>query len=219
MTTVKTIVQCDFDGTVTVEDISFILLDAFAEGDWRQTLQDYRDGRISVGGFNARAFGLVKASRESLLDFLTCRASFRVRQGFPELVRYCADNGVKFVIVSNGLDFYIRAVLRGIGLDGLDVFAAENRFSPQGMKVRYVGPDGNHMDDSFKEAYTRLFLEDGYRVVYIGNGLSDIHPAKHAQQIFAIDDLLKGCRAAGIDCTPFQDFSEVVQGLDKLLRD
>ncbi len=35
----KTLVQCDFDGTVTEEDVSFMLLDAFANGGWRQLHQ------------------------------------------------------------------------------------------------------------------------------------------------------------------------------------
>ena len=49
---VKTIIQCDFDGTITEEDQAFLLLDAFARGNWRQLLTDYREGKISVGNFN-----------------------------------------------------------------------------------------------------------------------------------------------------------------------
>jgi len=37
----KTMVQCDFDGTITEEDVSFFLLDTFADGDWRQLWKDY----------------------------------------------------------------------------------------------------------------------------------------------------------------------------------
>ncbi len=36
----KTLVQCDFDGTITEEDVSFAMLDAFADGDWES---DYTD--------------------------------------------------------------------------------------------------------------------------------------------------------------------------------
>ena len=43
----KTLVQCDFDGTVTEEDVSFFLLDTFAQGDWRRLLQEYKEGKIS----------------------------------------------------------------------------------------------------------------------------------------------------------------------------
>jgi len=45
------IIQCDFDGTITEEDVSFMLLDTFAQGDWRKWFQQYRENKISVGDF------------------------------------------------------------------------------------------------------------------------------------------------------------------------
>jgi 2-hydroxy-3-keto-5-methylthiopentenyl-1-phosphate phosphatase len=33
---VKTVVQCDFDGTITVEDVSFKMLEAYADSSWKQ---------------------------------------------------------------------------------------------------------------------------------------------------------------------------------------
>ena len=56
---VKILVQCDFDGTITEEDVSFLILDAFADGDWRKLLEEYKGGRITVGSFNTRAFNIV----------------------------------------------------------------------------------------------------------------------------------------------------------------
>jgi len=100
---VKTLVQCDFDGTVTEEDASFFLLDTFAQGDWRRLLQDYREHRISVGEFTTRAFAMVKADRHTLLEAL--KGEVKVRAGFHELVNYCLKKGFRLVIVSNGLDF------------------------------------------------------------------------------------------------------------------
>ena len=51
----KTLVQCDFDGTITEEDVSFMMLDTFASGDWRQIFRNYEEGKISVGRFNTEA--------------------------------------------------------------------------------------------------------------------------------------------------------------------
>ena len=42
----KTAVQLDFDGTVTEEDVSFLLLDRFANGDWRKYLAEYTAVRL-----------------------------------------------------------------------------------------------------------------------------------------------------------------------------
>jgi 2-hydroxy-3-keto-5-methylthiopentenyl-1-phosphate phosphatase len=212
VSTVKTLVQCDFDGTVTEEDVSFFLLDAFAQGDWRRLLRDYREHRISVGEFNTRAFAMVKADRHTLLEAL--KGEVKVRAGFHKLVNYCLKKGFRLVIVSNGLDFYIRAVLKDLGLGNIEMHAAQASFHPEGMKVQYVGPDGERLEDGFKEAYTQSFLKLGYRVIYVGNGDSDIAPAKYAHYVFATGDLLAYCRENNLKYKPFETFRDVVRELN-----
>lgn len=210
----KTIVQCDFDGTITDKDVSFLLLDAFADGNWRQLLEDYRGGRITVGAFNREAFAMVKADKQTLLDFIFAKKEVEIRTGFSQLLSYCSKKGFKFVIVSNGLDFYIEAVLKDIGIDNIEIYAAQTQFTSDGLKVKYIGPDGRQLKDDFKDAYTELFLSKGYRVVYIGNGISDLSPAKLAHHIFATGDLLAFCQKANLNCTPFNDLNDVVRGLE-----
>jgi 2-hydroxy-3-keto-5-methylthiopentenyl-1-phosphate phosphatase len=212
VSTVKTLVQCDFDGTVTEEDASFFLLDAFARGDWRRLLRDYREHRISVGEFNTRAFAMVKADRHTLLEAL--KGEVKVRAGFHKLVNYCLKRGFRLVIVSNGLDFYIRAVLKDLGLGNIEMHAAQASFHPEGMEVQYVGPDGKRLEDGFKEAYTQSFLTLGYRVIYVGNGDSDIAPAKYAHYVFATGDLLAYCRENNLKYKPFETFMDVVRELN-----
>lgn len=212
----KMLVQCDFDGTITEWDVSFRLLDAFAGGDWRQMLEEYRAGQIPVGAFNTKAFALIKADRQTLLDFIARKDEVRIRPGFGELLDYCRQNRLKFVIVSNGVDFYIEAILKRIGIDGIEVFAARSRFAPGGLEVQYIGPDGKPMEDSFKEAYTQLFIDRGYRVVYVGNGISDIYPARKAHYVFATADLLERCQETDLHCIPFHDLNDVLAGLKGL---
>jgi 2-hydroxy-3-keto-5-methylthiopentenyl-1-phosphate phosphatase len=210
----KTLIQCDFDGTITEEDASFFLLDEFAQGDWRGLFQQYKEHKISVGEFNTRAFAMVKVDKHRLLEAL--EGNVKVRAGFHELVSYCLEKGLRLVIVSNGLDFYIRAVLSESGLGDLEVHAAQASFHATGMKVRYVGPDGKTVDDGFKDAYIESFLRLGSRVIYIGNGDSDIAPAKRAHRVFATGDLLAYSRESNLDCKPFTDFRQVVQDLEHM---
>lgn len=210
----KTLVQCDFDGTITEEDISFLLLDAFAQGDWRRLLRKYKEGRISVGEFNTRAFAMVKADKDRLLEAL--EGKVKVRAGFHELVNYCLRQGFRLVIVSNGVDFYIESVLKDLGLKDLEVHAAQASFHPEGMKVQYVGPDGRRLEDGFKEAYIQSFLNLGYRVIYIGNGDSDLAPAKHAHHVFATGDLLAYSKENNLHFGPFDDFRDVVKDLEQM---
>ena len=210
----KTLVQCDFDGTITKQDMGFLLLDSFASEDWRRLLTEYRQGRMSVGYFNTRSFATVKADRQTLLKFV--RNKVKIRAGFHELLASCRRKGFKFVIVSNGLVFYIEAILRDIGIDNIDILAAQANFTPKGIEAKYIGPEGNQIQDGFKEAYIRLFLRSGYCVVYVGNGISDASPAKQAHHIFATGELLNYCKETNLNCTPFADLNDVVSGLELL---
>lgn len=208
----ETLIQCDFDGTITENDVSYFLLDSFARRDWRRLLQEYEKHRIHVGEFNTRAFGMVKADKQTLLEAI--KGEIKIRAGFQELVSYCSMQGYRFVIVSNGLDFYIEAILKELGLENVETHAARASFCPEGMEVRYVGPDGKQLTDGFKEAYVKLFQKQGYRVVYIGNGDSDGLPAKYAYRVFATSDLLIYCRKNNLACEPFAKLTDVVEALE-----
>ncbi|MBI2852580.1 MAG: MtnX-like HAD-IB family phosphatase [Chloroflexi bacterium] len=210
----KVLVQCDFDGTVTEDDISFMLLDIFASSHWRERLKEYEAGRITVGRFNTEAFSMVKADRASLVK--AAIEGVRIRPGFEEFVAYCRQNGFRLVIVSNGLDFYIEEILRNIGADGIEVFAARTTFHPGGLDVSYIGPDGRCLDDNFKGSYVSSFLEEGYRVIYLGNGTSDFPPASRSHHVFATGTLLYRCRQGNMSCTPFNDFTEVISTMESL---
>jgi 2-hydroxy-3-keto-5-methylthiopentenyl-1-phosphate phosphatase len=210
----KILIQCDFDGTITEEDVSFFLLDTFAQGDWRALLREYKEKKISVGEFNTRAFAMVKNDKAALLEEVKVKT--KVRAGFQELVSYCQKKGFRLAIVSNGLDFYIKSVLKDLGLENIEVHAAQAAFYPEGMKVQYVGPDGKILEDGFKESYIKSFLELGYRVIYVGNGDSDFPPAKYAYYVFATGELLAYCRDNNLNCRPFGDFIDIVKYIDLL---
>jgi 2-hydroxy-3-keto-5-methylthiopentenyl-1-phosphate phosphatase len=211
----KTLIQCDFDGTITEEDISFLILDDFATGDWRQLLSQYKENKISVGCFNTRAFTMVKEDKETLDMFV--REKARLKAGFFELLTYCQKRGFRFVIVSNGLDFYIRTILDNIGVDNIEVYAAQARFGPDCIETCYLGPEDSELQDDFKESYTRHFLKNGYRIIYVGNGASDASSAKLADHVFATGPLLVHCQETRLNCTPFNDLNDVVKGLELLV--
>jgi len=215
-TKAKTLVQCDFDNTIAEFDVSFMLLDAFADGDWRQVLQEYREHKLPVGVFSQRAFALIKADEKTMRDYLFASNRVSIRPGFKALLDYCSRRGFEFVIVSNGLKFYIDATLKYINVADIKVFAAHTEFNPAGLRITYIGPDGRPMLDNFKRAYVELHLGKGYRLAYIGDGYSDIVPAGLANYIFARDDLLAHCQQNKLKCTPFDDLNDVVKGLEKI---
>jgi 2-hydroxy-3-keto-5-methylthiopentenyl-1-phosphate phosphatase len=215
----KSAVQLDFDGTVTEEDVSFLLLDKFAGSQWRKYLEEYASGKISVGAFNKKVFGMIKADEKTLTDFVLKSPRVKVRPGLREFIDYCKSKRIKVIIVSHGLTFYIKAIFNKLGIKGLEIHAAENVFSPDSMKVRYLGPDGRELDNSFKKAYTDMLKQEGYQVVYIGDGNSDIYPSRKADYVCAISNLLLRCREENLKCYPFSDFFDVIKILKGLKFD
>jgi 2-hydroxy-3-keto-5-methylthiopentenyl-1-phosphate phosphatase len=67
------------------------------------------------------------------------------------------------------------------------IYAAQAEFNNNGIEACYIGPDGNEIQNGFKEAYVKQFLKEGWRVISIGNGASDIPAAKLAQFTFATE--------------------------------
>jgi 2-hydroxy-3-keto-5-methylthiopentenyl-1-phosphate phosphatase len=210
----RVVLQCDFDGTITAHDVSFMLLDVFADGDWRKIHEEYHAARMTVGEFNTRVFAMVKASRETMLDYLKGRVE--LREGLPELAHVCERKDIKLVVVSNGLDFYIEQILKDMGLSHIESHAAHTIFKPTGLDVAYFGPAGNVLTDGFKEAYTRFFLEQGYRVIYAGDGFSDAGAARLAHKVFAIEGLLSYCRQVNLPCSTFCKLLDIAREIEGL---
>ena len=214
----KQVLQCDFDGTITIGEVSRFLLEEFAEGDWLEYGRQYKAGQISVQDCNIIQFAMVKIDKKTMSEFLLNGGKVKIRPGFRELLDYCYGQGIDFIITSNGLRFYIETILKNLGIENIEAFAAQAEFSPDGMKLTYPGPGGSHVGSGFKESWAIELQNRGYDAIYyVGNGVSDIFPAKHATHVFAIDGLLEQCRKNNISHTPFNDFSDVVEGLKEIV--
>ncbi|MBI2979757.1 MAG: hypothetical protein HYY41_02885 [Chloroflexi bacterium] len=96
----------------------------------------------------------------------------------------------------------------------IEIFAARTRFFPGGLDVQYIGPDGRQLDNDFKGSFVDSFLGEGYRIIYMGNGSSDLSPARRSHRVFATGTLLARCRQVNLDCISFTDFNEVLRAIE-----
>jgi len=207
----KLLIQCDFDGTILEEDISFAILEEFARGDWKAIDREYIEGKITVADFNERAFGLVKAGYAEQMAFIKGRE--QPRPGFRELMQLCRERDIRFVVVSNGFAFYIQHIFNYLGLPDIEYHAARVDFVNSRMHIAYYSPEGKILRSGFKESYTDKYLREGYDIIYIGNGMSDFAPAKKCRTVFACDSLVKYCRESGLPYLHFSDFHDVIRFL------
>ncbi|HAS27630.1 MAG TPA: 2,3-diketo-5-methylthio-1-phosphopentane phosphatase, partial [Dehalococcoidia bacterium] len=59
-------------------------------------------------------------------------------------------------------------------------------------------------------------LNEGWRVIIIGNGASDIPAAKLAHYTFATEPMLSLCREEGFNCLPFGNLDDIIKGLESI---
>ena len=120
-------ILCDFDGTVSVEDITDSLLERFARPGWQKIEQAWRRGEIGSHDCMAEQVALLDASREEIDAHLD---SMMIDRAFPAFVAEAEAAGIPLAIVSDGLDYAIRRILDSHGLGRLPIIA--NRLETTG---------------------------------------------------------------------------------------
>ena len=202
------IIQCDFDGTIIRNNLSVLLRERYAGGDWQKIDCDYLHGHLSVEQSNKLQFALIKEPKERLQAFV--RQHIELRAGFVEFVRYCQESAIHFAIVSSGLDFYIEPVLAEIGMPDLELHCGRTSFGKDGIDVSYYAPEGNIINQGFKKRYLTWFKKWGTNIIYLGDGLSDLEAAQQADYVFATGELLDLLDTHSIACSAFSDFYDLL---------
>ena len=79
----------DFDGTISLEDTTDVILERFADPKWQKVEADWLSGRIGSRDCLAQQIDLVRASPEEL-D--TICEDVPLDPHFPELVALCRES-------------------------------------------------------------------------------------------------------------------------------
>ncbi|GAH25025.1 unnamed protein product, partial [marine sediment metagenome] len=152
---------------------------------------------------------LIKEPKERLQEFV--RQHIELRPGFVEFVRYCQESAMPFVIVSSGLDFYIEPVLAQISVPDLELHCGQTSFGKNGIAVSYTDLEGNMVNEGFKYKCLTWLKKRGKDIIYIGDGLSDLEAARHANHIFATGHLLDLFNSEPVVCNRFSDFYDLLR--------
>ena len=201
------IIQCDFDGTIISNNLSVLIREHFAPDAWRAIETDYLEGRITIEESNRRQFALIKEPKGRLQEFVRCHID--VRQGFPEVTADCEAKGNHLVIVSSGLDFYIEVVLSKLGMSDIETYCGKTEFNEKGIMVSYTAQKGNTIKHGFKISYLNWLKRRDKSIVYIGDGLSDLEAARHANYIFATGHLATLLTEEHVSWSSFDDFNDI----------
>jgi HAD superfamily phosphoserine phosphatase-like hydrolase len=216
---VKRAYLCDFDGTVSPTDVGSAFFAHFAaprRAEWEAVIAEWLAGGLGARECLERECALVRATRAEALAFTR---RFRLAPDFAPFAHEARARGEAVMVVSEGLDFYVADHLARAGLGDLPWAANHARFEPDGgLRAEFPHADpactacGN-----CKAQHARRYRARGYRVLMVGDGLSDRCGARAADEVWARGELLDHCRREGWPARPFTGFASLA-GLARTAR-
>jgi len=207
---------CDFDGTVAQNDVGNQVFTSFGdEANWWRLVQEWKDGKIDGRSLWREQCKVTKITQHEL-------ESFAVKQPldpyFADFAELCGRHKIPITILSDGMDAYIKPILKHHGYADLSVRANHLKILDDAslqVEFPYYGL-GCKVCANCKGYHLRSMSANGDFKVYVGDGISDRCAAKNADITFAKGDLLSFCEQSDINYYPFQTFSDVLIQVEKL---
>jgi 2,3-diketo-5-methylthio-1-phosphopentane phosphatase len=201
-------VYCDFDATITVNDIWDKLFKKFGDPHAFKVWEKFNTGEYSAEQCIEEACATVKNADAEVMKAMFINEP--LRDGFLEFVKFCSETGLKLTIVSDGFSLYIRLILAHYGID-IPYYANNVELTDAGT----LSVEFRHSRESCRfcgackcgSIVTTSGDED--TIVYIGDGYSDHCPVDISDVVFARDMLTRFCSKQGIPHHPFENFFQV----------
>ncbi|WP_392558995.1 MtnX-like HAD-IB family phosphatase [Orbus mooreae] len=212
----RPIVLCDFDGTISLDDVTDTLLAHFGQTGCEELEERWNAGEIGSQECMSKQIALLDASLDEINHVLS---GIEIDPFFKSFVQYAQKNNITVHIVSDGLDYAIKTILAQHQLDFLPVYA--NRLlhdNNRGWRLDFPYSNANCVKASgnCKCLHVKKQRTDFSPILYVGDGSSDYCVSNKVDYVFAKDKLITFCQNNCINYSPIDTFAEVVEQLPTL---
>ena len=208
------IVLCDFDGTISVKDVTDTLLSYFGQDGCDELEELWVNGKIGSQECMSKQIALMDASLEEVNQVLS---KIEIDPMFKSFLDYTEKNNIPVHVVSDGLDYSIQFILKHHGIEHLPIFA--NRLLHDNarswrLEFPYANKDcikqsGNCKCNHVKQ---QQFFP---KILYVGDGTSDYCVSHHVDFVFAKDKLVNYCKKNKIAHCAINSFTDVTKALEQ----
>jgi len=213
----QTAVFCDFDGTISLKDVGYHFFRHFSGGKVDELIPDFRSGKLSTRDCLLKEAAMSRVPPDEVEEFID---QFEIDPGFPQFVARCRQSSVPVVIASGGFEFYIRQLLKKYDLDHLPLLCNRARLVNERVEIEfpYRDRDCRRCGNCKGERIREFRVENGGkgRVVFVGDGYSDVCAVAEADIVYAKKDLEKYCQLNDIGYRPYSRFTDIES---ELVRD
>ncbi|MEW6652343.1 MAG: MtnX-like HAD-IB family phosphatase [Bacteroidota bacterium] len=206
----------DFDGTITHKDVGEELFIEFGDREFsKKLIEDWNNDLVEpITGWSSLCGSVKHADEDEIKQFI---GTIDIEKSFKRFVEYCRVNDFELRIISDGFDYYIKAILEKEGLGSIEfssnvLLLKDNKLIPSFPN----SAEDCKCSANCKRNYVLTHSSDDDYTVYIGDGVSDRCPIQFCDFIFAKDSLLKFCEVNRITYFPYKDFNDVTKRLEEM---
>jgi len=206
----------DFDNTITRKDIFDDMLVCFSKNQrWKKLERDWREGKI---GSRACLSGQIKGIRINKDRLDSYLSDVKPDPYFKKLIHFFNLKKIKVTVLSDNFDYILKKVLDGNCNGRLKVYSNRLRLSRDRLIPAFPFADTRCRICAHCKK-KNLLANAGMNsiIVYIGDGRSDICPAKYAHIVFAKEELLEFCRKEKLKHIPYKGLKQVYAYFKKRL--
>ena len=203
----------DFDGTIAHPDTINFLTETHGGLEFRQKMsRKIASGEISLREGISTEIATIKGSLNEVLDFLIPQV--KIDEHFPYFVNWCLQNSIPVTILSAGIKEVIEQLLAPYNLNNVQLLANSLEIVNGHWKLHFLddSPWGHDKSNALMQARS-----EGYKTVFLGDGLSDLRAAEKADLVFSKGKLSKLCQENSLPYIPFENFSQINIQIKRLL--
>ncbi|ANE47922.1 2-hydroxy-3-keto-5-methylthiopentenyl-1-phosphate phosphatase [Paenibacillus swuensis] len=207
---------CDFDGTITENDNIIAIMEHFQPEGWKELVEQLTAKQISLQQCVGSMFRLFPSTmRDEVADFAIANA--RIREGFEELLTFCGEQQIPFLVTSGGIDFFLQPILKPFEGRIDRIYCNGSNFSGEQMEITWPYACDEHCANGAcgmcKTSIIRGFDADKHYRILIGDSISDFEGAKIADLVFSRSHLTELCEELELPHIPFTTFHDVLRHL------
>ncbi len=207
----QTIIFVDFDGTITTEDTLARAIKLFADPDeFREYNEKLEKGQMTLSQVVRYAFD--GAPADQLAKMLEYVDSVSIRPGFEEFLDKMNALNIPVVVISGGVRQFSERKLAPYRDKLTDLHAVDLSIEDEKMKLISSYDDGNEL---LKKTDV-MALYQYEHAIGIGDSFTDMNMSQAVDTIFARDLLAKYLEKMGKPYLPYEDFFDIIQGIEEM---
>ncbi len=199
----------DFDGTITLKDGLYSFIEKYAKGDWQKIEQDWANGKINSKECLIEEFKLVpNLSEELISEFID---TLGIDETFIDFYNQINVKNIDFYIVSDGIDYFIKQILKKYKLENVKIISNHGEFRGEFFEITFPNDFSSCINNAgtCKCKILSDLKQEYETIIYIGDGVSDYCVANKADILYAKSKLMDYCIKNRIKYQPYKSFNDI----------